>query len=59
MTKKEKALVADVVACEEFDYGMVYYSDFSEIKDRKFHDLLFNFKAARQQLIDYCELEDM
>ena len=59
MTKKNKAIVASVVETEEFDYGLNYYADFSEIKDTTFHNLLFLYRQARKDLIEYCELEDM
>lgn len=40
---------------EGFDYAMVYYSSWTDVKDTKFQTLLDHFLVARQKLIDYLE----
>ena len=43
---------------EGFDYAFAHYSDFSEIKDKEFHNLRKNFLKARKELVDYVGFED-
>jgi hypothetical protein len=58
MTGKEFELVNDVVECEGFDYGFVNYTSFDEIKDKEFHRLRKKFLKARENLTNYCGIED-
>ncbi len=43
---------------EGFDYAFRFYSDFSEVKDKKFHSLRKAYVKAAQALSDYCRLEE-
>lgn len=58
MTGKELRYVDATVENEGFDYAFVHYTDFKNIKDEKFHELREAFLKARQELIDYCGLEN-
>jgi len=53
MTKDDKELIDEAIEVDGFDYAMVYYSDWQEIDDHKFQDLLGAFIEARQNLADY------
>lgn len=53
MTDKEKQSVLDAIDNEGFDYTFIHYSDFKDIKDRKFHQLRNNYIKATKALDDY------
>ncbi len=38
---------------EGFDYAFVNYSNFYEIKDKKFHSLRENYLKVQKELYDY------
>lgn len=43
---------------EGFDYAFRHYSDFKEVKDKKFHELREAYVEAAQSLSDYLRLEE-
>lgn len=53
MKRSEKEFLHEVIDCEGFDYSMVFYSKFKEVKDAKFHDLRDKYIAARKELEEY------
>ena len=55
MTKQEKELVLDKIEDEGFDYCFIHYSDWEEIKDKKFHALREAYIKAATELEAYCE----
>lgn len=57
MTKKDKDYVAAKVDNEGFDYAFIHYSNYEDIKDKKFHELRLAYKKAAKDLSDYLELE--
>lgn len=58
MTKEQKWDVRCTVECEGFDYAFRHYSDFDDIKDKKFHELREAYKKAAQELADFIGLEE-
>lgn len=56
MNTKEKKVVCNVIDNEGFDYAFRFYSDFSEIKDKKFHELREAYLTAAKELSEYIEL---
>lgn len=41
---------------DERDYGLLYYSEFYDgVEDKKFHELLEKYRAARKELLDYID----
>lgn len=55
MTKKELDHVKDVIESEGFEYALVHYTSFPEVKDKKFHALRKSFVDAYMDLFDYIE----
>lgn len=53
LTKEEKEYVLGTIECEGFDYTFLSYTDFDEIKDKKFHELRKKFVDAANELKDY------
>lgn len=53
MAKNEMDYVRCTINNEGFDYAFVHYSDYSEIKDEKFHELRKKFLDARKELQIY------
>lgn len=58
MNKKDKEFVSGIVDNEGFDYAFTRYSDFSEIKDKKFHELRKAYCDAQEALAKYFELPE-
>lgn len=56
LTAKEKTYIADRVENEGFDYGMMNFM--GDIKNPHFKELLAKYEAIRQELGDFCSLED-
>ena len=46
------------VESEVFDYAFRFYSDFKEIKDKKFQSLRKAYVKAAQDLVDYTRIEE-
>lgn len=59
MTKKEKKYVNDRIESEGFEYCFLDYSDFSDIKDEKFHELRRAFIKASDELKKYLGYEPL
>lgn len=55
MTADEQKNVHQKIDSEGFDYTFVHYSNFKEIKDRKFHQLRAAYLQARGALAYYVE----
>jgi hypothetical protein len=53
MTKDEKESIDEAIEIDGFDYAMTSYSDWEEIDDDRFQELLRSFIEARQELADY------
>ena len=58
MTKEEKYLVCRKCCSEGFDYNFVDYSDWTNIKDKKFHKLREAYVKAQAALADYIDLKN-
>ena len=58
MKEKDKNDVATRADIEGFDYAFIHYSDFKEIKDKKFHELRLAYVKARNDLAKYIGLEE-
>ena len=57
MTGKELNYIRDTVENEGFHYAFIHYSDFEEVKDKKFHQLRKAFVAANLALAEYIGTE--
>ena len=56
---EDACFVQDTVESEGgMDYAFRYYTQFKEIKDKKFHSLRKAYVKAAQELSDYCRLEE-
>lgn len=53
MKKEDMNLVADSIDGEGFDYCFRSYSDFKEIRDKKFHELRQAYIDAAEDLEEY------
>lgn len=49
MTKSEKKYISSVIANEGFDYTFIHYSNFEEVKDKKFQELRNAYVSARKE----------
>lgn len=58
MTKKEKQEILNIINNEGFEYTFIHYLSFSNVKDKKFHNLRENFMKARKDLVDYLGFEE-
>lgn len=58
LTGEEYELIDGCIENEGFDYCFVHYSEFSEIKDKKFHKLRLKYLDARGDLAEYIGIED-
>jgi hypothetical protein len=53
MTKKERELLEHNIECEGFDYCFTDYSNWEEIKDKKFQCLREKYANAAKELKEY------
>ena len=58
MTRKDKSYVASKIENEGFHYAFIHYSNYEDIKDKKFHELRSAYIDAVKNLSEYLELED-
>ncbi len=58
MTLKQKEMLKSKIYSEGFDYAIIYYSTWTDIKDKKFHELREKFTIARKLLMDYIGVEE-
>lgn len=58
MTPGEKDDVRYRIDEEGFEYAMCDYSDWKEIHDEKFHELLSSYRNARDEILEYLNTED-
>jgi hypothetical protein len=58
MTEKEKEYVLAKIENEGFDYTFIHYSNFKDIKDKKFHELRLAYKKAAEELSEYVGVEE-
>lgn len=59
MKVKDADNIRDTVEAEGFDYAFRCYSGFSEVTDRRFHELRIAYVKAAEELSNYCGLEDL
>lgn len=59
LKKKDKQDLIHKIEYEGFEYAMVHYSDWEDIKDPEFHHLLSTFINARTELVNYIGCEDV
>lgn len=57
ITKEQREEVQFRIDYEGLDYCMIHYSDWSEVKDRKFHKLRNAYIKASKDLEDYIYKE--
>jgi adenine-specific DNA methylase len=53
---KEKRKIKEIIDCEGFHYGLVSYSDFEDVKDERFHELLKAYRLAAGAIEEYLNL---
>ena len=53
MAKKKFESVLDAIEAEGFHYALVDYSNWDDVKDAKFHELLKKFQDASSELSKY------
>jgi len=53
MTKKERLILLDRIDSEGMEYTFIHYSDFQEIKDKKFRELYDKYVTAHNELALY------
>jgi hypothetical protein len=58
MTNKERNYVRSTIENEGFDYTFIHYSNFEDIKDKKFHELRQAYTDAVKEMKSYIELDD-
>ena len=58
MTKRELNQIHDAVEAEGFDYALRFWSNFENIKDKKFRTLMQDYRKAGELLARYLKLED-
>lgn len=58
LSNEEFNTIDGCVDNEGFDYTFKHYSEFPEIKDKKFHNLRREYLAARDALAEYIGIED-
>jgi len=58
MNKKDKRKVCETVVMEGFHYAFRHYSNFEEIKSKKFHQLREVYVKAAKELEEFIGLED-
>jgi hypothetical protein len=59
MKTEDKKMVVEAIDGEGFDYAMIYYSDWKEVKDENFHTLRKQYINAKREIkkhIDYKKL---
>lgn len=57
MSEDELEQIQLKIECEGFDYALVYYSDWKEIRDKEFQRLRKVFVKAREELAKYLDHE--
>lgn len=55
MTKEEISLLQEAINSDGVDYALNYYSDWKEIKDKKFQYLLKEYITIGNELKEYLE----
>jgi len=58
MTGKEVNYIQETIANEGIDYGLNDYTDFEEVKDKRFHNLLQDYRESRKDLLAYVGLDE-
>ena len=59
MKAEDKVNLRSTINNEGFDYAFTHYSDFSEIKDKKFHELRKKYLEAQEALQNYINEEEL
>lgn len=55
MNQQDKQYIFDLIENDGIDYTFNYKSDFSDITDSTFHQLLKDYRNSRQALLDYID----
>lgn len=55
MNQLEKDYANNLLVYEGIDYGLNFFSDFTNITDSTFHELLRDYRNNRQAVLDYIE----
>ena len=53
LSKKDKKQLLEKIEWEGFEYALIFYSSWPEIKDPEFQHLLANYRNARAELAGY------
>jgi hypothetical protein len=57
LTEKERNKVCEVADRDGLDYAFTDFSEWPEIKDKKFHELRIAYKKASDALLNYIKLD--
>lgn len=49
--------VVDDIDSEGFDYALIYFDDYSDVRDEKFQELYKQYKESRNALSNYLGIE--
>lgn len=55
LTEEDVELLNNKISWEGFDYAMTQYSNWEQIDDEVFHELLSQYKTATIELLSYLE----
>ena len=58
ISRKQYESLLDKIESEGFDYALIDYSDWKNIKDAKFQELIRQFRKARNDLKKYIGIDD-
>ena len=58
MKEKDMEYVRSKVDNEGFDYAFIHYSNYEDIKDKKFHELRLAYIKAAKDLSKYLGVEE-
>ena len=58
MKGKDFLYIKECVECEGFDYAFVHYSNYNEVEDDEFHEKRLAYLKAREELAEYCGVEE-
>lgn len=53
LKKKDKQQILSKIEWEGFEYALLWYSHWEQVKDEQFHVLRNNFIKAREELASY------
>ena len=59
MKTEDKKMVVEAIDGEGFEYAMIHYSDWKEVKDEKFHALRKQYVNAMKEIKKYIDYKKL